>query len=80
MQGVNILNKLVDVIEFNSDETNLKQCKHCKNKSFKVEFLGISKNGNKLFNGKCLLGCTDYIYMITKKGKYIRTGNLNAKE
>lgn len=72
------MTKLQDVIEFNAgDNKNLKECKYCKKYSFKSTFLGKADNGNKIFEGKCLLGCTTFLYMITNKGKFIRTGNLN---
>ena len=79
MQQVYTMNKLSDVLEFKTDtDKELKTCKKCKNKSLKIEFLGKSKDGNAIFECRCLLGCTDFLYMITKDKKYLRTGNLNV--
>lgn len=63
------------------NDTKLKECKFCKNKTLLVEFLGKNPDTKaKLFSVTCKNGCTDYIYSFNPKTReYLRTGNLNKQ-
>jgi len=51
-------------------EKKLQTCKMCGHKTLDVSYLGKNpENGNKMFSVRCLLGCTDYIKTVPKKGK-----------